>query len=185
MGVANEAKPRICTVYNSTSQMMLSYTCSMCKCMYNVYQESPKTFLLTLYTIFIRISCAAPNVTGSLSMQLLMVEERRWPLGNKVTEIHSGDEKGSITSIKWKDTLIAWCNSESQVRLCGFLITMCCIVLQVVRVYDTVAKEQISSITFDDDLGLVPNAFTMANSLHDMLCQLRNIGVVDQCIKIS
>ena len=44
-----------------------------------------------------------------------MIEERRWPLGNKVTELYSGVERGSISSIKWKDTLIAWCNSESQV----------------------------------------------------------------------
>jgi WD40 repeat protein len=67
--------------------------------------------------------------------KLIMIEERRWPLGNKVTELHAGVDRGLISCIKWKDTLIAWCNSESQ----------------VVRVYDTVAKEQISSITFDDD----------------------------------
>jgi WD40 repeat protein len=67
--------------------------------------------------------------------KLIMIEERRWPLGNKVTELYSAVERGSISSIKWKDTLIAWCNSESQ----------------VVRVYDTVAKEQISSITFEDE----------------------------------
>ena len=46
-----------------------------------------------------------------------MIEERRWPLGNKVTELYSGVERGSISSIKWKDTLIAWCNSESQVQM--------------------------------------------------------------------
>ena len=46
-----------------------------------------------------------------------MIEERRWPLGNKVTELYSGVERGSISSIKWKDTLIAWCNSESQVLM--------------------------------------------------------------------
>lgn len=44
-----------------------------------------------------------------------MVEERRWPLGNKVTELHVGEETGFISSIKWKDTLIAWCYSKSQV----------------------------------------------------------------------
>ena len=44
-----------------------------------------------------------------------MVEERRWPLGNKVTELHAGEETGFISSIKWKDTLIAWCYSKSQV----------------------------------------------------------------------
>ena len=46
-----------------------------------------------------------------------MIEERRWPLGNKVTELYSAVERGSISSIKWKDTLIAWCNSESQVQI--------------------------------------------------------------------
>jgi hypothetical protein len=48
-------------------------------------------------------------------LQLIMIEERRWPLGNKVTELHAGVDRGLISCIKWKDTLIAWCNSESQV----------------------------------------------------------------------
>ena len=48
-------------------------------------------------------------------LQLIMIEERRWPLGNKVSELHDGVERGFISCIKWKDTLVAWCNSESQV----------------------------------------------------------------------
>ena len=48
--------------------------------------------------------------------QLILVEERRWPLGNKITEINAGVEGGFISCIKWKDSLIAWCNSESQVK---------------------------------------------------------------------
>ena len=39
-----------------------------------------------------------------------MVEERRWPLGNKVTELHGGF--GVISTIKWKDNLIAWANEK-------------------------------------------------------------------------
>ena len=42
-----------------------------------------------------------------------MIEERRWPLGNKTTELHGGG--GLITTVKWKDTLIAWANSTAKV----------------------------------------------------------------------
>ncbi len=42
--------------------------------------------------------------------QLVMIEERRWPLGNKTQELHGG--LGIITTIKWKDTLIAWANDK-------------------------------------------------------------------------
>ena len=42
-----------------------------------------------------------------------MIEERRWPLGNKTTELHGSG--GSITTVKWKDTLIAWANSSAKV----------------------------------------------------------------------
>ncbi len=42
--------------------------------------------------------------------QLVMIEERRWPLGNKTQELHGGF--GIITTIKWKDTLIAWANDK-------------------------------------------------------------------------
>ena len=55
-------------------------------------------------------------------MQLIMIEERRWPLGNKVTELHGGVEKGFVSNIKWKDTLIAWYNSESQVHMLIFVL---------------------------------------------------------------
>ena len=48
-------------------------------------------------------------------MQLIMVEERRWPLGNKVTDLHAGG--GTITTVKWKDTFIAWANQSSKVCL--------------------------------------------------------------------
>ena len=57
-------------------------------------------------------------------MQLVMVEERRWPLGNKVTELHGGVEGGFISCIKWKDSLIAWCNSESQVCIITLLLNL-------------------------------------------------------------
>ena len=39
-----------------------------------------------------------------------MVEERRWPLGNKITELHGGF--GAISTIKWKENLIAWANEK-------------------------------------------------------------------------
>ena len=39
-----------------------------------------------------------------------MVEERRWPLGNKVTQLDAG--YGLISTIKWKETLIAWANEK-------------------------------------------------------------------------
>ena len=39
-----------------------------------------------------------------------MVEERRWPLGNKITELHGGF--GIISTIKWKENLIAWANEK-------------------------------------------------------------------------
>ena len=46
-------------------------------------------------------------------LQLVMIEERRWPLGNKTTELHGGG--GLITTVKWKDTLIAWANAVAKV----------------------------------------------------------------------
>lgn len=39
-----------------------------------------------------------------------MVEERRWSLTNKVTQLDGGF--GQISTIKWKDNLIAWANSK-------------------------------------------------------------------------
>lgn len=42
--------------------------------------------------------------------QLIMIEERRWPMGNKYTELHGGF--GTISTIKWKENLIAWANEK-------------------------------------------------------------------------
>ena len=46
----------------------------------------------------------------SLSPQVMMVEERRWPLGNKTVDLHGG--YGVISTIKWKENLIAWANEK-------------------------------------------------------------------------
>ena len=51
-----------------------------------------------------------------LHPQLVMIEERRWPLGNRTTELDTGGQ-GLITTVKWKDTLIAWANSEAKVHI--------------------------------------------------------------------
>ena len=40
-----------------------------------------------------------------------MVEERRWPLGTKTVVLH-GDGYGVISTIKWKENLIAWANEK-------------------------------------------------------------------------
>lgn len=52
---------------------------------------------------------------STLVSQLVMIEERRWPLGNKTSELHGGG--GLITTVKWKDTLIAWANSTAKVHV--------------------------------------------------------------------
>ena len=51
-----------------------------------------------------------------------MVEERRWPLGNKIAELHGGF--GTISTIKWKENLIAWAN-EKVLHLHNILISYC------------------------------------------------------------
>lgn len=63
--------------------------------------------------------------------RLVMIEERRWPMGNKTTELHGG--AGIIATIKWRDHLIAWANER------------------MVMVYDTSIRERIASISFDEE----------------------------------
>jgi hypothetical protein len=43
-----------------------------------------------------------------------MIEERRWPLGNKTNDIHGGG--GFISVIKWKKNLIAWANDKVSLK---------------------------------------------------------------------
>ena len=43
-------------------------------------------------------------------LQLVMIEERRWPLGNKMTDLDAGC--GIISTIKWKENLLAWANDR-------------------------------------------------------------------------
>lgn len=44
-----------------------------------------------------------------------MIEERRWPMGNKTMELHGG--YGPIPTIKWKENLIAWANDKVGVEI--------------------------------------------------------------------
>ena len=37
-----------------------------------------------------------------------MIEERRWPIGNKKSVIHGGE--GEIADIKWRGNYIVWAN---------------------------------------------------------------------------
>ena len=51
-----------------------------------------------------------------------MVEERRWPLGNKITELHGGF--GTISTIRWKENLIAWANEKVHENKCTFMFLL-------------------------------------------------------------
>ena len=74
---------------------------------YAHYEVPQAVLLLTQYDILCSIYMYI--YVCSLS-QLVMVEERRWPLGNKITELHGGF--GLISTIKWKENLIAWANEK-------------------------------------------------------------------------
>ncbi|XP_064401865.1 vacuolar protein sorting-associated protein 41 homolog [Halichondria panicea] len=63
--------------------------------------------------------------------KLVLVEERRWPLTNKVNQLDAG--YGRVTTIKWKDNLIAWANEK------------------MVMVYDVALREKITSISFEEE----------------------------------
>ena len=54
-----------------------------------------------------------------------MVEERRWPLGNKVNEIYRS-YYGQITTIKWRDNYIAW--AYDKVSPCVIVYVKCIVV---------------------------------------------------------
>ncbi len=82
-----------------------------------------------------------------------MVEERRWSLTNKVTQLDAG--YGKITTIKWKDNLIAWANEKVTVYMLKVWASRYNLYLQMVLVYDIALKEKITSISFEEERYLL------------------------------
>ena len=86
-----------------------------------------------------------------------MIEERRWPMGNKTMELHGG--YGPITTIKWKENLIAWANDKVELRFrelrfwenIDIRLPSVFLTPQMVLVYDTTLRERIASISFEEE----------------------------------
>ena len=74
----------------------------------NIIRVDKFTEILKFYSILCML-CTKSSYLLFL-LQLVMIEERRWPLGSKSIDIHGGG--GIITTIKWTKNLIAWANQK-------------------------------------------------------------------------
>ena len=54
--------------------------------------------------------------------KLVLFEERSKPFGRKKTVLHGGE--GSISTIKWRGTFIAWANRKVRIKLYSHLIIL-------------------------------------------------------------
>ena len=68
--------------------------------------------IMTSYTYILLMVLGELHADKGFCLQLTLVEERRWLLTNvkSSVELHAG--YGLISTIKWRDCLIAWANEK-------------------------------------------------------------------------